>query len=247
MRYSLWFMAAVALSLGAGGCSVHMKTLANDPGNQLLDRSKTALCLPVDTIHVSYVDNTKAIADTLFNDSFFIEAANSLLLYEAAKNFPLRQHDVASFGADSLAAFRRGGYSRLTHDTASLPLIAGFVRDLSKKYNADLVIVPYAYAVRNVVIRPAGWRNDKFTGPGYDRPISYTAKTEFHIQVWDKNGALLYERIGRSDTGRPILYSLMKKEKHPDKDIVKYAKRFYAPPLVKSLYSSIKAAMQVRM
>ena len=160
MRYSLRFLAAVAVALGAGGCSVHMKTLANDPGNQLLNRSKTALCLPVDTIHVSYVDNTKAIADTLFNDSFFIEAANSLLLYEAAKNFPLRQLDGApkdaSFGADSLAAFRRGGYSRLTHDTASLPLIAGLVRDLAKKYNADLVIVPYAYAVRNVVIRPAG-------------------------------------------------------------------------------------------
>jgi hypothetical protein len=253
MRNSLRFIAVVALALGVVGCSVHMVTLANDPGNQLLNRSKIALCLPVDTIHVTYVDNTKAIADTLFNDSFFIEAANSLLLYEAAKNFPLRQLGApqgaskdTSVGADSLAAFRHGGYSRLTHDTASLPLIAGFVRDLSKKYNADLVIVPYAYVVRNVVIRPAGWRNDKFAGPGYDRPVSYTAKTEFHVQIWDKSGALLYERIGKSDTGRPILYSLMKKEKHADKDIVKYAKRFYAPPLVKSLYNSIKAALQVR-
>jgi hypothetical protein len=246
MRNSPRFIAVVALALGVAGCSVHMVTLANDPGNQLLNRSKIALCLSVDTIHVTYVDNTKAIADTLFNDSFFIEAANSLLLYEAAKNFPLRQLDAASLGADSLAAFRHGGYSRLTHDTASLPLIATLVRDLSKKHNADLVIVPYAYVVRNVVIRPAGWRNDKFAGPGYDRPVSYTAKTEFHVQIWDRTGALLYERIGKSDTGRPILYSLLKKEKHPDKDIVKYAKRFYAPPLVKSLYNSIKAAMQVR-
>jgi hypothetical protein len=239
------------------GCTVSTATLVNDANDQLQNRSKNALCLSIDTLHVTYVDNTKAIADTLFNDSFFIEAANGLLMYEVSKNFGIRQwapQDTqkdasfgASFGADSLAVFRHGGFSRLTHDTASLHLIAGRICELAKKYNADLVVIPYACMIKHITVRPTGWRNDKYAGPGYDRPISYTAKTDFHVQIWDKNGTLLYERIGKSDTGRPILYSFLKKEKHPDKDIVKYAKRFYAPPLVKSLYNSIRIAMRVRM
>jgi hypothetical protein len=239
------------------GCTASTATLVNDANDQLQNRSKNALCLSIDTLHVTYVDNTKAIADTLFNDSFFIEAANGLLMYEVSKNFGIRQwtpqdtlkdapQDPSS-GADSLAVFRHGGFSRLTHDTASLHLIAGRIRELAKKYNADLVVIPYACMIKHITVRPTGWRNDKYAGPGYDRPISYTAKTDFHVQIWDKNGTLLYERIGKSNTGRPILYSFLKKEKHPDKDIVKYAKRFYAPPLVKSLYNSIKIAMRVRM
>jgi hypothetical protein len=238
------FVAAVAVF---SGCSVRTATMANDPNGQILDRSKSLLCVPLDTLHVTYVDNTKAAPDTLFNDSFFLEAANSLLLYEASKNFSVRQWTPgASFGADSLAVFRRGGYSRLARDTASLALASGRVKDLAKKYNADLVAIPYACVIRNLTVRPTGWRNGKYDGPGYERPISYTAKTEFHVQIWDKNGALLFERIGKSDTGRPVFYSLLKKEKHPDKDIVKYAKRMYAPPLVKSLYNSIKASLLVR-
>jgi hypothetical protein len=261
MKLIALFIAFVAAAIALCGCTATRASLVNDPGNQLLIGSKSALCLPVDTLHVAYVDNTKAIPDTLFNDSFFIEAANGLLTYEVSKNFSIRQwapQDTlkdaptdapkdAPKDADSLAVFKQCRFSRLTHDTALLPLIAERIRGLSRKYNADLVVVPYACMIKNITVRPAGWRNDKYAGPGYDRPISYTAKTEFHVQIWDRNGTLLYERIGKSDTGRPVFYSFLKKEKNPDRDIVKYAKRFYAPPLVKSLYNSIKAAMQVRM
>jgi hypothetical protein len=227
------------------GCAAHMAAAVNDPASQLANSAKSALYLPVDTLHVTYIDNTKAIPDTLFNDSFFMEAANGLLMYEVSKNFTIRQWTPQD--TDSLAFFRQGGFSPLTHDTTSLHLIARRVSELAKKCNADLVVVPYSCKIKHFTVRPTGWRNDKYAGPGYERPISYTAKTEFHVQIWDKDGALLFERIGKSDTGRPILYSFLKKEKNPDKDIVKYAKRFYAPPLVKSLYNSIKAAMQIRL
>jgi hypothetical protein len=249
MRIHSLVISFFAIALALCGCAARQASLVNDPGDQLSVLSKSALCIPIDTLHVSYFDNTKAIPDSLFNDSFFIEAANGLLSYEVSKRFNIMHwtpRAASQDAPDSLDVFRHCGFSRLTHDTASLALIAGRVRGLSKKYNADLVIVPYACMIKHITVRPAGWRNDEFAGPGYDRPISYTAKTEFHVQIWDKNGALLYERIGRSDTGRPVFYSFLKKEKHPDKDIVKYAKRFYAPPLVKSLYNSIKAAMQVR-
>jgi hypothetical protein len=226
------------------GCAANMATAVNDPANQLVNRAKNALCLPVDTLHVTYVDNTKAIPDTLFSDSFFMEAANGLLMYEVSKNFNISQWTPQD--TDSVAFFRQGGFSPLTHDTGSLHLIARRVSELAKKYNADLIVVPYSCRIKHFTVRPAGWRNDKYAGPGYERPISYTAKTEFHVQIWDNNGTLLFERIGKSDTGRPILYSFLKKEKRPDKDIVKYAKRFYAPPLVKSLFNSIKAAMLIK-
>jgi hypothetical protein len=245
------FLAAISASFY--GCAGQKAALVNDPGNILLSFSKTALCLPVDTLHVRYVDNTKAMPDTLFNDSFFMEAANGLLLFEVSKNFSIRQWTPqdASVGAptdaDSLAVFRHGGFSRLLKDTGSIKAVSNHVADLAKKYNTDLVVVPYTCLIRNFAVRPAGWRNDKYgTSPGYERPISYTSKTEFHVQIWDKSGTLLYEKIGKSDAGRPVFYSLLKKEKHPDKDIVKYAKRIYAPPLVKSLYNSIKAAVRVR-
>jgi hypothetical protein len=132
----------------------------------------------------------------------------------------------------------------LDKDTANLHFISLRVQELAKKHNTDFVVVPYSCEIKHVTIRPAGWRRDRF-GSAYERPVSYTAKTSFHVQVWDKTGRLIYERIGKSDTGRPILYSFLKREKKPDKDIVKYAKRFYAPPLVKSLYNSIKLAMMV--
>jgi len=221
-----------------------MVTLDNDPGNRLLNRSQTVLCLPLDTLHVTYADNTKSIPDTLFNDSFFIEAANGLLLYEASQDFNLAHFVPAD--SDSISFIKRTGFSRLNADTASLLLISEYVKGLAKKHKTDLVIIPYSCIIRHITVRPTGWRNDKFSGPGYEKPISYTAKTEFHVQIWDKNGTLLFERIGKSDTGRPIFYSFLKKEKKPDKDIVKYAKRFYAPPLIKSLYNSIKVALQVR-
>ncbi len=233
-----------AVILVLSGCAGRMATYSNDPANILLDQGKIALRIPLDSLHVAYVDNTSPVPDTLFNDSFFIEAANGLLSYEISRNFKVSQCGRDS--TDSLNVFRHSGYSRLENDTTFVQNISNHIRQLAAKYHADIVVVPYSLTIKYVTIRPAGWRHDRF-GPSYERPVSYTAKTTFHVQIWDKTGRIIYEREGRSDTGRPILYSLLKKEKHPDKDIVKYAKRFYAPPLVKSLYNSIRLAMMVRI
>lgn len=233
-----------AAALWCAGCAGQMATFENDSAGLLLDKSKTALCLPLDSLHVTYVDNTKSVPDSLFNDSFFVQTVNGLLSYEVSQNFNICRSRPDTL--DSLFIFRRSGYSVLEKDTASMAFISRRVQELAKKHNADIVIVPYSCEIKNVTIRPTGWRRDRF-GSAYERPISYTAKTSFHVQVWDKTGRLIYERTGKSDTGRPILYSFLKREKKPDKDIVKYAKRFYAPPLVKSLYNSIKLAMMVKI
>jgi hypothetical protein len=234
-----------AAALCCAGCAGQMATWENDSAGLLLDKGKTALCLPLDSLRVRYVDNTKAVPDSLFNDSFFIQAVNKLLTFEVSQNFSLCQSRPDTL--DSLFAFRHDGYSLLDKDTGRLNDISLRVQTLSKKHGADFIIVPYSCEIKHTAIRPTGWRRDRFSGPSYERPTSYTAKTSFHVQVWDKTGRIIYERIGRSDTGRPFLYSWFKREKNPDADIVKYAKRFYAPPLIKSLYNSIKLAMMVRI
>ncbi len=241
----LFKFLGISFIIFLSGCTAQMITKENDPDQQLLKRYKTALCIPINYLHVSYVDNTKSIPDTLFNDSFFIEAANGLFAYEVSQNFKIVPFSPAD--SDSISSIKNSGYSRLNSDTSSFSHMTEFVKSIAKKHKTDLVVVPYSCIIKHITVRPTGWRNDKFSGPGYEKPISYTAKTEFHVQIWDKTGALLYERIGKSDTGRPVFYSFLKKEKNPDKDIVKYAKRFYAPPLVKSLYNSIKIALQVRI
>ncbi|HMD68424.1 MAG TPA: hypothetical protein VKF42_06040, partial [Chitinivibrionales bacterium] len=235
----------LAAALGLSGCAGRMATYTSDPSNVLLDRGKTALCIPLDSLRVTYVDNTTSSPDTLFSDSFFVEAANRLFAYEVSKNFKTCG-EASRDESDSLALFPRTGYSRLDRDTVDLQRISGRVHQLADKYNADLVVIPYSLTIRQVTIKPAGWRNDRF-GPGYERPVTCTAKTSFHVQIWDRSGRLVYERTGKSNTDRPFLYSLFKREKKPDKDIVKYARRFFAPPLVKALYKAIELAMMVRI
>jgi hypothetical protein len=224
-------------------CTTLPPTYTSAGTTALADKTKNVLVLPLDTLHVDYADNTKAIPDTLFSDSFFIEAANGLILYEASKHFSMCQSQLSD--QDSISTLKIKGFSRLLADTAHIHDVELYMKKLALAHKADVIIVPYNCQIKHITWRPTGWRKDKYAGPGYERPISYTATTSCHIQIWDKNGTLLYERIGNSNTGRPILYAMLKNEKNPGKDIVAYAKRFYSPPLVKSLYSSIKSTLQV--
>ncbi len=238
-------LPAVLLSgLVFAGCAAHTASYASDPSRMLLDQSKLALCIPLDSLHVKYLDNTASISDSVFSDSFFVQAANGLLSFEVSRNFKVCAWPRNE--SDSFRLLRQSGYSRLDKDTTNVQLASNVVRQIAERYKADLVVVPYSLQIRQIIVKPSGWRDDRF-GSAYERPTSYTAKTSFHVQIWDKNGRLLYERIGRSTTGNFFLYSMLKKAKNPDKDIVKYAKRFYAHPLVKALYDSIKLAMMVKM
>ena len=207
---------------------------------QLDDPGQAAFCLPVKNMRIEYFDNTQMRPDTQFSDSFLQNAATGLLLYEVTRHFRIGPAQMDS--SDSVEKFQTSRYSILAGDTALRLLASRRIQSLAEKYNVNIVVVPYAISVRQFTVKPEGWRADN--GPAYDRPVSFTAKTSVHIQIWNRNGRLLYERIGRSDTGKPVFYSLLKKEK-PDRDIVTFAKKVYAPPLVKSLYASIRAAMRI--
>lgn len=237
-------LAVLVGGIAFSGCASRMATYERDPSNSLLDGGKTALVISADSLHVTYVDNTASQADTLFSDSFFTQAARALLSYEVSKDFKLRKWQPND--SDSVQVLKGRGFSRLDNDITNMAHAAVIVQRLAAKYSADFVVIPYSVVIRQLSIKPLGWRHDRF-GEAYDRPTSFAAKTTVHVQIWDKSGKLLYERKGKSDTGRPVLYSLLKREKNPDKDVVKYAKRFYAPPIVKSLYEAVRLAMLVRI
>lgn len=247
MKKKYRLFCVLAAPLVVLGCAAHMATYVSDPQNQLLDRTKSALCIPVDSLHVTYTDKTKAVPDSQISDSFFTAAARSFFSFEISRSFQVVncRKDSSDSASDSLPAFRAGHYSRLLGDTGAFALISGRVRDLAAKYKADFVAIPYACTIKQISTRPEGWRSNQ-QAPAYERPVDYLAKTSFHVQIWDKSGRLVFERIGRDESGKPLFYSLFKKDKVPGKDLVEYAKRYYALPLVKSLYKSVKIALMVQ-
>jgi hypothetical protein len=225
-------------AVGLLSCAPHQLSYFGKNAESLGDQSLSALCLPATGMRVEYIDNTQLHPDIQFADSFLLNAANGLIMYEISKQFKMSPSHGDS--SDSLEKFQSERYSVIAADTALILLVSKRMQNFAAKHGVDIIVAPYAVYIKQQAIRPDAWRGDN--GPGYDRPISYTAKTSVHIQIWDKNGQLLFERIGKSSTGKPVLYSLLKREK-PNQDIVKIAKRMYGPPLIKSLYASIISAL----
>ncbi|MBD3319517.1 MAG: hypothetical protein GF350_00305 [Chitinivibrionales bacterium] len=205
----------------------------------LYDTSATILFIPLQNILTEYLDDTRSEPDTQFTDSFFLEALNGLVPFELSQHFQIHQSD--SLG-DSIGKLFEKKASVLKKDTSNFDSISLYIYQLTKKHDVDLVAFPYSCTIEHRIIQPPGWRGGKYGEGHYSRPVSYTAHTKFHLQIWEKNGNLIFERIGTDITKRPVLYSLFKKEKG-DKDINKFARRFYAPPLVRSLYKSVSASL----
>lgn len=112
---------------------------------------------------------------------------------------------------------------------------------MAERHGVDLVLVPYSCHIRHFTFQPRAWRSQ---APNYRKPISYSAKTELHVQIWDAQGKLLFERIGRGETVRPFMYTVFKRE-GPGDDVVRFARRFYAPPLVRSLAEAVVDALKI--
>jgi hypothetical protein len=220
-------------------CTPPPMRYCNDSTHELANSGLIALCAPFKTLHVEYEDNTRLKPTVQYSDSFLLEAASSLLLFEATQKFKMLPSQRG--GRNPVDTMASSAYSVLTHDTTLFSETSKRIRELAARCSVDIVILPYSCFIIQQVRQPKGWRN--CNGPGYGRPSAFSAKTNVHIQVWNKNGQLLFERIGRSDTGKPILYSLLKKE-NPGDDIVLFAKKIYAPPLIRSLSASIKNALR---
>ena len=112
--------------------------------------------------------------------------------------------------------------------------------------NVELVVVPLDCSLSYRIEQPRGWRNDKYES-SYARPVSHTAFATFHVQIWNRNGVLLSERVGKSAAKKPLLYDLVgrrKKEPGEGVDVARDARRFYGAPMLRTLYKAVKIALR---
>lgn len=240
----LWIVFIAVSCISILQCSgTKPQIYLRDPERILWDSTLTILVLPFDSVGVTYVDNTQLRPDSQFTDSFFIDAANSLLQFESMKLFKECKILAEIIPApDSLSQpFPR--YSGIAEDTTTLRETQKFITAIAEHAKADLVLFPYAASIRHVTYQQQSWRGG---GPSYDRPVTYSASSTAHVQIWAKDGTIIYEKQGTNDAGRPVMYSLFGKKKKDDEDIAKFARHLYAPPLVRALYMSLKNAIRVR-
>lgn len=222
------------------GCIVQKPLLyTNDPGNLLSYNSLSIFFIPLDSVTVQYFDNTKLVPDTQFSDSFFTEAANSLIKYVCKKNFTLHADLMSTDELQStITQVFRHRFSNFGKEDQSYDSVSLYMKMISTTLGTDLVLFPYLCQIKHITFQPKGWRQ----APNYQRPVKYIAFAEVHLQIWDNQGNLIHEIISKDDTGRPILYSFFKKDK-PKEDVVSYAKNYFAPPLVRALSKAINNTM----
>lgn len=215
----------------------------NDPDNLLSNLRKTILTIPIHIVQERFINNTQQSPSTPPSDSFFIEAANGLINYECSKYFKISSYLEGYIEIyDSLSFFYDFPYSKLTGNDTNFAITSALMKRTAEKFDVDLILLPLSCDIEHITFQEKGWR----ASPSYQRPIKYISKTKIHLQLWDKDGNLIYERIGKNKTDRPVLYSLFKKENPKEgEEIGVYAKRFFAPPAIRSLSKSIVAAMKI--
>jgi hypothetical protein len=242
-------LASIVLVAMAGACGAASRLIYESPllMSTPLRGAKT-LVVPITHTEVRYKDNTKAVPDTLYTDSFLVAAANALFAFQASQHFLTTPILDSSLGLDSLPSA-----SILAGDTALLSALAARVRGIASKAGVQFVVVAHACTSGFTVFQAQGWRGDKYDNPAYARPIKAYGWARLHVQLWSAAGNLLYERIGVGSSGKPMLYDLVKRpRRHPPRrtrvppDIVTLAKKGYGPPTVRALLKAARAALQIR-
>lgn len=205
----------------------------------LSDTTLPLLLLQIDTVITEYYDDTKIDPDVEFADTFFVKATNDLFHFEMRNRFPLILIDSldTTFNISDYNTYSQ--IDRVGEKSA----VSEKVKSLAEKYKASFVMIPTLVYMKHITTKPTAWRDS----PSYEHPVNYKAISKVYIQIWNNKGELLLENRGFNDTGRPILYKLVnrkKKKRDGEVDIAVYAKRYYSPPIVKSLNKAIKKAMQ---
>ncbi len=218
----------------------------DDPDDLLLNLRQTVLVVPINTIHEKIINNTQKSNSTPPDDSFFIESANNLINFECSKNFNICSNiEALNKLNESLSLFYDSRYSKLTKNDTNFAEISALMKKTAETFKVDLIILPFFCNIEHITFQQKGWRD----APNYNKPVKYYSKTRVHIQIWDKTGKLIYERIGKDQTRRPVLYSLFKKKNKEPKEgegVNHFAKSFFAPPAIRSLSKSIENAMIIQ-
>ncbi len=199
---------------------------------------RNVLIIPLQSLDVTYENTSFATLEKDFSDSFYIEASNSLILFEGSKQFTCMQGVDPSSLDTWVDSLNQVTCSNLLGDTTELTLCSQLIKAIAQKAGCEFVLFPYSCRIKHVISQKKGFRNQKSTAG----PVKYSGETTIHLQIWNKEGELLYEKEGNSTTGSPVLYTLFKRRKIKE-DLVSFANHPYTPPLVRSLYQAIISAM----
>jgi hypothetical protein len=199
------------------------------------DTPRTALYIQLDTITSEYLDNTTILPEIELSDSFYCDAANNLILYEGTKRFTIKTFaEIAQ--RDSLVR-----WSSFYGDTAGKGIVSENISKLIRNSGSEYALVAFACSLKHCVTSHNGWRNGKYGGT-YTQPLTYTSRAMIHVQVWDKEGVLLYENKATGNSGRPILYDTIKKSVRKS-DVISYSKNPFSPPLLRALNQAARGSM----
>lgn len=193
----------------------------------------------VDTVCFTAYDNTRAMPEILYPDSLLRADTRLMIAGEARKSVGQK---VSLVSIDSMGRRPFGGYSILAGDTTDSAGLRAWVRSAAAATGASLLVVPYSFKISQKTFQPEAWRD----APGYQQPVKYSARAELLVQIWDKEGNLLFERMKTGHTGKPLGYDRIKEKLRKKDDPVKYARKFYAPPPLKASFKAVLGIFSVK-
>lgn len=213
-------------------------TYKNPTADQFLVSAQTVVYQSFPRIHPHFIDQTQAYPDSMFSDSFYTAAATAFLVYELKKHFK-----TVLAVPDSLLIDSTFTYSLLNHDTCNfIPCSSAISSILRSLPTNALYCRVIEVTAKDIVIRPQGFRDGKFEG-SYSRPDQHRSKVTVHLQLFDKHGTLLFEKKVLATNSKPFGYTVLKTQKIKNNDIVKYANRLYAPPILKAMARAMRSAI----
>jgi hypothetical protein len=211
----------------------------------LLPEKKLATLKKNNPIYLFFKKDKKGTYKPIINkDSSYCAMANELALNEASQRFKTVRHEIDDHDSvqDNPVSFlSHTHWSCLANDTAFFERVSAVVKEVAQKDSVDLIIIPYACSIHEYEMQTKGWRNDKY-GEYYKKPAAVYAKAQYHVQVWDKNGALLGERNGTGLVKRPLFYDALKQDWHANRSLVEFSKNIFAPAPVRALGDACRNA-----
>jgi hypothetical protein len=211
----------------------------NDPSRELTDTAHDAVIIPIRTMNITCLNGKRKTPDTLVFDTFLIDAANAFLLNEVNMYYSVRT--IPETDRNTAIDTRQNFYSVLTADTDAFEATAACVRECAARYTTDLVIVPYRTTCRYITVE-SKQRYRKNHSDHYHRPLRCRAEITLHIQIWNSDGALLYERVECTDSGRPMIVMKPKKD---SSSVNVSARPLYNPPIIRALSLAISRVINI--
>lgn len=236
MKHMLLTVQLIQMLIFSCASTVPQKVFKVSEGVIRAELPRTVLFVNIDSITTIYLNNTDFAPEIEYNDSFYCSATNNLLLYECSKLFTVKS---VLHRSDST---RIPQWSSFVDTAGDQEITRIAVRNFAQKYDVGYVVIPYSCTLQHSALRRNGWRNNKYNG-SYEQPVTYTASTKLHVQIWNRDGKLLFEKIGVGSTGRPILYDFAKKRRNNNGDIVNRSNKIFSPPLLRALNEAAHNAM----